>query len=57
MARKRLRLQKERLTELAPQELASMAAGMKATIATCQTNLSCGIVQCTRTLQADCVVA
>jgi hypothetical protein len=33
-----------------------MNAGLKATIATCQTNLSCGIVQCTRTLQADCIV-
>ena len=54
MAKKRLRLQKERLTELAPKELASMHAGMKATIATCQTNLSCGIVECTHTLKVDC---
>jgi hypothetical protein len=45
----RLTLKRERLAELAPDDLASMVAGVA------QTNASCGIVACTYTANVACL--
>jgi hypothetical protein len=50
--RRRLNLRKERLAELSPDDLVSVAGGMRDPR---QTALSCGIVACTYTVQAACL--